>query len=298
MNSWSLIEIFVTVARAGSMTEAARQLGSSQPTISRRIQELEERLGETLFVRHGRGLVLSDRGERLLESARHIELQVQELFRRAPRDTTPLSGTVRLSAIESVGSFLLMDCFACLRRMHPDLSLELVIEESFADLSRREADIGLRMARPQQPDIIAWPIGRLEMALFASEAYLSRRGAPQDLVALRAHMLVGRQNHPRLKVYLSSIGLQPKDIQFRSNSTTARLQAVRAGVGIGGLACRIAATYPELRRVLPGFWLPSAELWLAIHRDLRQDPAIRAVVAAIQDALAAELEPLSDGLLS
>src|SRR5450432_3445383 len=113
---WRLLETFVRVAEKGSLTAAARVLGLSQPTASRYVQELEEQIGAKLFVRHSRGLELTERGAELFRTARALDESVQELFRRAAGLREIPRGTVRVSVNEPIGVYVLPACFAALRR--------------------------------------------------------------------------------------------------------------------------------------------------------------------------------------
>ena len=149
--SWTLIEAFVRVAEEGSLTRAAKALRVSQPTLSRHIQALEEQLGVPLFVRHARGLSATERGLELLASAREVDEGVQQFLRRATGLRVEPEGSVRVSAAEPIAVHVLCPAFARLRTAHPKIALEIVVDNSIANLSRREADIAVRMVRPIRP---------------------------------------------------------------------------------------------------------------------------------------------------
>src|SRR5262245_26411641 len=112
---WSLVQTFVRVAETGSLTAAAKALGTSQPTASRNIQALEDVVGARLFVRHSRGLALSERGAELFSSARALEESVEALFRRATGTRDAPKGNVRVTVNEPLGVYVLQPCFAALR---------------------------------------------------------------------------------------------------------------------------------------------------------------------------------------
>jgi DNA-binding transcriptional LysR family regulator len=278
---WKLLETFVHVARTGSLTAAARALGTSQPTVSRAIAELEEQLGARLFVRHSRGLGLSERGADLYEDAKRLDEGVHALFRRAAGLREVPAGTVRLSVNEPLGALALPPCFAALRRDYPDIALEVVIDNAIANLSRREADVAVRMFRPQQLDLVARKVGLVRVGLFASKSYLERHGAPTSLEDAARHTLVGSDRDPAFLREIARLGLTPAHFAFRTDNLLAQIQAIVAGVGIGGSQLGIARLFPELVRVLPGFDFEPLEAWVVMHQDLRGNPAVRVVFEAV-----------------
>ncbi|MCB9676341.1 MAG: LysR family transcriptional regulator [Alphaproteobacteria bacterium] len=295
MHDWSLVEVFLRVATAGSMTAAGGALGMSQSTVSRRIAALEARLGEPLFLRHSRGLALTDRGRRLLDGATGVERSLDGLVSR----TAPgLSGVVRVSAFEQVGAVLLAPCWAELAARHPGLAIELTIDESHADLNRGDADLALRVGMRQDADVVATKLGVLRQGLYASAAYLDRAGRPATSDDLRHHRLVGVPRSPQLDRYLAPLGLTGDDAPLRSASFSARREALAAGAGIGGLLREIGASDSRLERVLPDLDLPGLDLWLVVHREQRANPAVQAVREAIRETLRAVLlEPFDPGTM-
>jgi DNA-binding transcriptional LysR family regulator len=274
---WRLLETFVRVAESGSLTAAARRLGLSQPTASRYVQALEEQIGAKLFVRHSRGLGLTERGSELFRTARALDESVQEVFRKAAGLREVPRGTVRVSVNEPIGVEVLPPCFASLRYAYPEISLELVIDNAVANLSRREADVAIRMFRPDQLDLIAKRVGTVEIGLFGSRTYIQEHGQPDGLVDARAHTLIGSDRDASWLRAISALGLAPSDFAFRTDSLVAQIQAVLAGVGIGVLHLGIARKYSTLVRVLPDVAFEPLETWVVMHGDLRGNPPVRVV---------------------
>jgi DNA-binding transcriptional LysR family regulator len=283
--TWSLIEAFVRVADAGSLTHAARQLHVSQPTLSRQIQTLEEQLGVGLFVRHARGLRLSERGADLLAAAREVDDKVQTFLRRATGLREEPEGSVRISAAEPVAIHVLMPALAQLRAEHPRVSLELVADNSASNLSRREADVAVRMFRPTQPDLVAKRLGRVELGLYASRAYLKRHGEPRDVHDVEGHTLIGFDRDAGWHATIQALGLTPELFTLRTDSIAAQTEAVRAGVGIGALHANLARRDPELVRLLVEVPIEPLEVWLVVHQDVRANAAVRAALAALERVL-------------
>lgn len=285
MNSidWNLLQTFVHAAEAESFTEAAVALGVSQPTVSRHIQQLEEAVGVGLFIRHARGLELTDRGVELLASAREVEHSVQGLMRRVGGMGREVRGSVRVSASGPVSVRLLPECFAGLRRAHPELTLELVVDNRASNLLRREADIAVRMFRPEQLDLICTHVGDGEMGLFASTEYLDRRGRPMSLDEFDGHDVIGEDRGTAVDATLARLGLDlsPTDFSLRTDNFLAHLAAIRAGLGIGGAQVSVLVEDPGVERVLPSQSIGVLSYWVVMHREVRQSAAIRVVYDAL-----------------
>ncbi len=282
---WELLSTFVAVARAGSLTAGAQTLGISQPTAGRHVQSLEDALGTPLFVRHARGLSLTEEGDRLLTSAQEVADRVEAIFRDRPATPEALAGTVRISAAEPIGVHAIAPCLAALRQELPDVALELVIDHSPANLSSREADIAIRMFRPRQLDLVASRIGEVEIGMFASQAYLERHGAPQLVEPGAGHTFIGYDRDATWHQAIAKLGLSARDFAYRCDSIPAQIQAARDGVGIAALHAPLAARCPELARVLPELSLPGIEMWLVMHRELRGHGTVRAVHERLRETL-------------
>lgn len=279
---------FLQVMRAGSLSGAARHLGVAQPTVRRRVAALERDLGVTLFTRSAAGLRPTPEAERLRPLAETMEASARALTRAAASPPDRVEGVVRIAASVLVGAELLPPMLASLRRAHPGLAIELALSNEVADLARRDADVALRLARPQGASLVARRLGGLPFGFFAAPAYLADRAPPATLGALRDHDLVGYDRDPLVRQGLADLGLVlgPEAFAVRTDHHLAYLAAVRAGCGIGVTHLALAA--PEgLARVLPELQL-DVELWLVAHEDQRDVPRVRVVL----DHLAAAFAPL------
>ncbi len=278
---WQLIEVFLRVAQEGSFTAAAEALGTSQPTVSRKIRALEKSIGVSLFARHARGFELSERGQALVESARQVDLDVQTFWRRAVGMKSEVGGTVRISASEPVAAYLLPGFLAQFFADHPSIDIEVVAANKPSNLLRREADIAIRMFEPKQLDLVIRRVAELPLALFAHESYLARRGVPEHADDLRDHVTIGYDADPTGFESLAEHGLGREDLSLRTDSLVTQFEAIRAGVGIGGAQVAVAQHDEELRQVLPDVDIGTMHAWLAVHPDLRHNPTIRAVFDAL-----------------
>ncbi|APR81775.1 Transcriptional regulator, LysR family protein [Minicystis rosea] len=168
---WDDLHVFLAVAEAGSLSAAARRLRMTQPTVSRRVAELEATVGEPLFVRAVDGASLTSFGERLLEPAKRMAEWAAEVERAAERAESTPRGVVRLAAPPGVAFELGAPFATWLRDKLPEVRLELLAGVQYLDLSRRDADLAIRMAAPVQRDVVTLATVEVEVAPFAAERY-------------------------------------------------------------------------------------------------------------------------------
>lgn len=288
---WSQIRILLTVAETGSLSAAARELGLSQPTLGRQVQAAEASLGFPVFRRHAKGLALTEEGTGLIAPAREMRAAAGRLALAAAGRDARLAGTVRISASLIVSHFVLPPILARLRAEAPEIELELNPTDASDNLLWREADIAIRMYRPEQGALIARHLGDSQLGLFAAESYLARRGVPETVEDLRGHDWIGLDRSELLIQGLRAYGWQMgrHDFGLRCDDQAAgwAMLAAGAGIGIGQLA--IGHATPGLRRIVPDLPLPSLPLWLTAAEALRHTPRLRRV----WDALAEGLAPLT-----
>jgi len=285
--SWDLWRSFLGVLREGSLSAAARALGSTQPTVGRHVAALEVALGQPLFIRAPGGLLPTEAAQALQAHAVDMESAAAALGRAVQRPGEGAQGTVRVTASEVVAVELLPAILARLREAHPALCIELLPTNRVQDLLHREADIAVRMVRPTQQQLVARRIGAIELGMHARRDYLDRRGMPACMEDLRGHSLIGFDSEtPFIRSFLPYLkGLQRSDFSLRSDSDLAQLAMIRAGAGIGFCQVGLARRDPALVRVLPEAFSPPLETWLSMHEDQRH--SLRCRVAF--DALAAGL---------
>ncbi len=276
---WGLIRSFLAALEHGSLLGAARALGTSQPTLGRHITELESQLGVVLFERTGRGLQPTRMAQQLADSARAMEGGALALARFAAGASTTISGTVRITASQPVACHVMPGVLARLRAAWPDIQVELVSTNEVTSLLRREADIALRMVKPQQSSVVARRIGKVTLGAYAHRDYLRRRGVPEKPADLVTHELVGGDRNEDILRGAAALGL-PLDrehFSLRTDDLLAQWHAVSAGLGIGFVGDYLARTDPDVLPVLPGLRIPPIPVWLAVHREIRTSARIRAV---------------------
>ena len=284
---WSLVRSFLAVLDQGSLLGAARVLAASQPTLGRHIAELESQVGKVLFERTGRGLQPTATALALGDSARAMEAAALQMERQLAGAETRVNGTVRISASTPVACYLLPPILCAMRQSLPDVQIELVASNTLSNLLRREADIAVRMVQPDQSSLIARRIGRVSLGTYASRDYLRRRGTPRQPADLLDHDLVGLDKSDDIIQGFAAFGVKAtrEHFSFRCADLIAGVHAVRAGLGIGFLADYVVRGDSEVLPLLPALKLPPLPMWLAVHREIRSSPRIRAVYDFLADQI-------------
>jgi DNA-binding transcriptional LysR family regulator len=285
---WTLIRSFLAALEQGTLLGAARELHSSQPTVGRHITELESQLGVVLFERTGRGLVPTAMALQLADSARAMEAGAHQLARTLTGARAQTRGTVRITASVPVAVTLMPPLLARMRQTLPDIQVELVSSNQVSNLLRREADIAVRMVQPKQGSLIARRIGNVGLGAYAHRDYLTRRGPlrkPQDMLQ---HDLIGSDTDTSILQGFAAMGF-PVDreaFSLRTDDFIVQWQAIRAGLGVGFVADYMARDEPKVVPVLRDVLkVPALPMWLAVHREIRTNPRIRAVYDFLAEAL-------------
>jgi DNA-binding transcriptional LysR family regulator len=289
---WHLFRSFLAVVREGSLSGAARALGMTQPTVGRQVNALEESLGVSLFTRSLDGLAPTDTALRLVGSAEAMAGAAEAAQRAASGEAAEERGTVRITASAVMGGEVLPRILASFHLRHPQIQLELVLTDRNEDLLRGEADVAVRMARPTQDALVAKRIGAVDIGLYAHRRYLRAHLQPSRVQDLSSHSLIGfdRDLLPARMLAKSGVSLTREQFAFRCDSDHAQLAAMRAGLGIGISQLGIARRDKNLVPVLHSQLLFSLEVWLAMHRDLRNSRRIRLLF----DHLSSELSVYCD----
>lgn len=287
VNDWDAYRVLLQVVERGSFSRAAGELGISQPTASRRIDELERALGARLLVRRARGVVPTPIGERVAAEARRMEQSAALAARAATGDAGPGKRRVRISATEGFGAVWLPRRVQALRAADPDLAIELVVDNAASDLAARQADLAVRLFRPRQADLVARKVGTVGFGFFASRDYLAAHPAPRRLADLSRHDHVGFADRgaPGIPTYMRWLNRIVPDDRFvvSASSLLAMAELARAGAGIVLGTVALLADDPRLVRLLPRARPPAMDIWLAVHADVRRDPD----VVRVLDRLAA-----------
>jgi DNA-binding transcriptional LysR family regulator len=285
--SWDLIHTFDAVAKTGSLLAASRQLGLSQPTVGRHIDMLEDALNVSLFLRSREGMALTDAGANLVATSDEMVRTANAFQRQASGQDKEVSGVVRLSVNDILGVYVLPSVLRDFMDMHPDIEVELDISNAAANLLARDADIALRMFRPVQNDLVVRKVAEIPVGFYAHQSYLARFGQPSGLADLLTHRFIGfdRETFHIDAAKALGLTLKPTDFAFRCDNIPAQIEAVRAGTGIGIIHQGLAEKFADVDQLLADIMLPSIELWIACHSDLRHNARIRLLVDFLADRL-------------
>ena len=276
---WNHWKTFLAVVETGSLLAAARQLSLTQPTVGRHIDTLEEILGAPLFTRSQLGLSPTGLAQSLAPLANSMAATAGALNRAAVNASETLGGVVRITASEIVGVELLPSALAAFRATHPSIEIELHLSNLQQDMVHRDADIAVRMIRPQQDRLIARKLRDVHLGLYAHKAYVDRKGVPETLNALADHDLIGvdADGHRLADFEIAGKNLAVTDFSLRCDSDLGQLGCLRAGLGIGVCHQSIAARDSMLCPVLEDSVRFTLPMWLAMHEDMKADRCIRAL---------------------
>lgn len=279
--NWDDLRVFLAVARAGSLSGAARRLGVNHSTVFRRISGLEETLGVRLFERLPTGYALTVAGEQTLGIVESIEADVATLDRTVTGQDLRLTGTVRITATDMLALWLLPGHLRRFREAYPGIEVEIIVGNEALNLSRRETDVALRIGNTPPETLVGRRVGQLKFAVYGAPDYCAANPGTD----LARHNWIGLEGgHAPLTRRFEQFlpGLRPT---VRSNSVACTVRLAEAGLGLAVLPCVIADQKPDLTRVagLPDNF--SLDLWLLTHEDLRYTARIRAVLEFLAEAL-------------
>ncbi len=280
MTDWENIRYFVAVAQSGTLSGAARKLKVDHATVSRRLAALESALGIRLVDRLPRSCRLTAAGAKILEGARQMELAAQGIDRLARAVHPTLSGPVVLSAPPVLVAHLFAKQLGLFQARFPEIRLSVSAQGRQVSLKRREADLAVRLVRPSEPDNVARKIGTMEFGLYASPAY-AHLGTPEEwrFIAFDEN----RSDTPQQRWLLGIAN--GRRIACELNHISEHLTAAQAGAGLAGLPRFLGDSDPALVRILEGVPEFARDIWLVVHADLRNTPAVRAVMDFITDVI-------------
>ncbi len=285
MLDWDDLRSFLAIARHRTLSAAARALSVQQSTMGRRLDALESRTGAKLLQKTPAGFVLTAAGEAVLAHVERMEAEALAVDRAITGRDLRLAGAIRLTTIETLAVDVLAPTLADFAAAYPHVTLELDTDTRSLSLSKREADVALRLVRPSGHELVVRKVGEIAYGLFASPAYLARAGMP-DLAA-------GAPGHRAILTFDDLMSTPEMDfarrtlsrchVGWRSNSRFAQARAAELGLGIAVLALYLAEGRDLVRLASPG--PPRREMWLAVHEDMRHTPRIRAFSDMLVNAL-------------
>lgn len=277
MKYWTEMRTALTLARTGTVSAAASELGVHRATVNRHIDTLEAVFGGALFQRHARGYSLTEAGQDMLEVASRVDEMLGELQGRSLTRSSQVSGKLIVTAIAGVAPRI-MEAIAAFRSAHPGIDLEFRADNQLARLEYGEAHIAVRTGpKPTELDYVVRPYRPIRFGLYASKAYVEREGVP-DLANLGGHQFVAPMQATGSTPYAAWLSkhVDPAAFAMRTNDYAVRRIAICHGIGIGFIDDQEAQFVDNLVELMPPSDDIAIEMWVVTHVDLHRSPKIQA----------------------
>ncbi len=288
---WDKLRVFHAVAEAGSFTHAGDVLNLSQSAVSRQISALEEALQVPLFHRHARGLILTEQGESLNRTVREVFAKLAMTEALLTESKEKPAGKLKVTTTMGFGACWLAPRLEGFLEQFPDVTIQLLLDDTDLDLAMREADVAIRMHAPKQPDLVQRHLLSLEWHVCASPEYLRRFGTPAKPEDLDNHRLIlfGGYRPPVEDInWLAEAGRrpgQPRRALLEVNSLNGIVLAMKSGLGVGAIPDYMAQDTEGLVRILPEIASPKVDVYFVYPEELRNSKR----VAVFRDFLLAKL---------
>lgn len=282
--NWDDLKFFLAVARAGTIRGGADLLQANHTTVARRLTVMEDHIGSRLFDRSTTGLVLTQLGEDLMPYARRIEDEMTTASRIiVGRDAQP-AGTVYVTMPHGLAMTSLMDDLAAFSEQYPEIELNVHFTNDVADLSRREADVSLRVAYEVTDDVVGRKLVQMSQAAYCSRDYAERvlDNGGQGLHLIGWHEPEGE----RTAKWVRESFYPNAQLKHRVSELVPLITLAASGLGMAYLACNLGDRHPGLIRAPFQKPLPYRSLWLLLHRDLKNTARVRLFV----DFIAAQVK--------
>ena len=281
MLDWDKLRIFHTAAESGSFTHAAEKLGMSQSAVSRQISALEDDLRLKLFIRHARGLVLTEVGEQLFRTAHRMHWELQQVETQMTESQDEPTGPLLVTTTVGFGSTWLASRINEFLLLYPAIDLEIKLNDAEMDLAMREADVAIRLHRPNQSEMIQRKLFTVHNHFYASRSYITEHGQPRSVEDLDNHRIISF-GEP-VPSYLGDINFlerlgrtdgSPRRASLKVNAIYGMMQASRAGIGIAMLPDYVAEHEAELEKVLQEIEIPAYETYFVYPPALKNSKRV------------------------
>ncbi|MDY0871512.1 LysR family transcriptional regulator [Dongia rigui] len=281
MLDWDDLRYFMALADSGSLAAAARKLGVEHATVARRVAALEDRLGTALVDRRTRRTQLTEAGRKVASRTRAMEDEAFAIERDLLGNGPEAAIELAVSAPPQL-AVLVARRLVAFQSVQPTLRLTLLGQTRNVSLQRREADIALRLFRPQDDGLIIRKVGTLCYRLYGSSAYLSaHRQSDRDFIGFDE----GLDDLPQQVWLKAQMGDKP--MVLRSNDLGVQAEAAAAGIGLAVLPA-FAAKAHQLKAADPKAPVFMRDIWLTFHRDLQKNAAVKATAAFLATCMPQE----------
>ncbi len=270
MLNWDDLRLFLAVAREGSISGAARQLGVQHSTVSRRLRILEKALGARLIERKKGAYELTPAGASLTLSVRQMEKTALDAEGALSGKDALLTGELRITAINNMATTVLMPMFASFSRKYPEINLHIIVSNKYASLPQREADIAIRLTNTPTDTLIGKRLTTVASTVYGSRSYLERLRARRARPAwLGVECCAFHQSWTKE-------ACDEEGHNFFLDDTLLTKAALIEGLGVAYLPCFMGDMEPELERYCPPDPQLNIGLWLLFHPDLKRTARILA----------------------
>ncbi|MBE9077803.1 LysR family transcriptional regulator [Romeria aff. gracilis LEGE 07310] len=272
MGNWHDFKIFLALAREGSARAAAEKLSVHHSTISRRIEALEIEYGVKLFDRLPSGYAITAVGTELMASAVQIEDEVNGIERQLLGKDSRLTGEIRVTLPDAFANNLLMPDIVAFMEQYPGIEAALIVSYELFDLTRREADVAIRVTKNPPDHLVGYKAARYACANYASLDYLENHDPQHQPKETR---WIGWGDCVSYPDWVKKSEFPTVPTRGRMNNATVQLAAVKAGLGMSRIPCFMGDVEPDLRRVPPGKAELCHDVWILTHKDLRSAKRIQ-----------------------
>ncbi len=277
--NWDDMRLFLAVARTGSISGAGRHLGVQHSTVSRRMRQLEEKLGTRLIERKKTGYELTAAGDKIKLAAERMESEILSVDGSVLGKDTRLVGPLRVTAINNMASSILMPMFAAFSRQYPEVELHIIVSNTYASLAQREADVAIRLTNRPSDTLIGTRAITVASAVYGSRDYLAevaKQGTQPKWLGVECchfHRTWTKQQ------------CDGQTHTFYSDDTLLTLAALKQGLGVSYLPCFMGDAEPQLERVCEPDAAHDLGLWILMHPDLKSTARVLAFREFILDAV-------------
>jgi DNA-binding transcriptional LysR family regulator len=294
MDRLAAMETFVRVVETGSFSEAARQLRVGQPAVSKTVAQLEEHLAVRLLLRSTRGLMPTEAGQNFFERAKRAIEEADEADLAARGAGSALTGRLRVSAAVTFASHHIIPHLPLFLAAHPNLDMEVVLDDHHIDLIEEGIDVSLRMGELTDSSLTARKIGQGRRLVMGTPAYFAKAGEPTTPGDLVAHESVVYANGAGRDVWLFRQGTTEVSVTVRGRVRVSAAEGVRAAV-LADIGVAVASEWMfsrelatgAVKAVLAGWTIPPIDLWAVFPTGRMASAKARAFAAFVEEQLAA-----------
>ncbi len=265
--NWDDLKIFLAVAREGSARGAACKLGIHHSTITRRVEAFESAQKIRLFDRLPTGYTLTAAGEELLQAVGSVEDEINGIERHILGKDIQLKGDIRVTMSDAIAIHILMPDLVNFMETYPEVNLELCTSYDLLNLTKREADVAIRITENPPEHLVGRKVCRYHCANYASPSYLAQYELAGDMAGGSAHW-IGWDSTVPIPEWVRKSQFPHLPVRGRFNHPLTQVAAARAGLGIARIPCFLGDREPALQRIPPGTCEPCHDIWILTHKDL------------------------------